>query len=84
MSTPASSLQRINPVITQLRGAALKELSASDASTQAKGKPTFDSTHKKTPTNDRSYEDFDSSNGVADYPGQNIEHIGNGPGGVRR
>jgi hypothetical protein len=79
-----SSLQRIDPIITQLRGAALRELDASGGNAQTKGKPAFDSDHKHTPPNDRTAEDFDSNNGVASYAGQNIEHVGNGSGGVRR
>ena len=67
----------------QLRGAALKEVRVIDDSVQLKGKPKFEVTHKQTPSNDVPAEDFDSNNGVANYAGPNIEHIGNGSGGVR-
>jgi hypothetical protein len=84
VNTRDSGFGKTNPVVTQLRGAALREVRVIDGSEKSKGKPIFDSDHKHTPPNNAPAEDFDSSNGVAQYPGQNVEHIGNGSGGVRR
>lgn len=44
-------------------------------------KPDFDHDHSKTPPPLDG--DFDNDNWVAQYPGLNSPHIGNGSGGVR-
>lgn len=66
--------------VKKLRGAAAYEL---DSTTSKKVEPKFDE-HRDTTVNETDAADeFDRENGVARYPGQNIEHIGNGSGGVR-
>lgn len=70
--------------VVKLREEAMRELAKPGPHEQTPGRPEFDVDHKRTPGNDRAAEDFDSSNWVAKYPGQNSPHIGNGSGGVRR
>lgn len=83
MNTTAPKFDRPNPLVPRLRAAALREAKV-DTATQAKASPKFDADHKATPPQNVSVKDFDRDNGVAKYPGQNVEHIGNGSGGVRR
>lgn len=59
--------------VSKLREAALKE---ADGRTNM---PSFDREHKQP----QPPEDFDRTNGVARYHGGQVEHIGNGSGGLR-
>ncbi len=68
----------------QLREAAKREVRVQGAKPQRSPKVEFDSDHDSTPTVRFSVDDFDSHNGVAQYPGPNVEHVGNGSGGPRR
>lgn len=61
-----------------LRDAAVKEVNH-----QTKGRPTFDAERGKLTFDTSAADEFDRTNGVASYPGPNVEHIGNGTGGVR-
>lgn len=66
--------------VRELREAAVAEINGTK---QVEVDLDFDTDHSKTEANDEPAETFDSNNGVANYPGQNIEHIGNGTGGIR-
>lgn len=79
---PSSALKR-DPLVTRLRGSAAKEIQVLNDTERSRGKPKFDETHDKTRVEDNAADDFDSTNWVASYPGANVEHIGNGSGGVR-
>ncbi len=70
--------------VRKLREAALKEMDGEGENDVKKAKPTFEVDHSQTPGNNETAEDFDNENWVAQYPGQNVEHIGNGSGGVRK
>ena len=70
---------KVSQAIADLRDKALAEMNAiPDGVTKSEGL-VFDSEHDSVnePSN------FDSTNWVARYPGQNSPHIGNGAGGVR-
>ena len=69
--------------VKRLRAEAKKELNAPWPNQEPAGKVNFDKDHDDSNYNDQAGSDFDSDNGVAQYPGQNSEHIGNGTGGVR-
>ena len=68
--------------VSKLREAIRKEMNGPGENEVKKVKPTFDEQHSKTRVKETV--DFDTENGVAQYPGQNCEHIGNGNGGVRK
>lgn len=70
---------KVSQAIADLRDAAIKEMDAIPAGVEKSEALTFDSAH----TPPAPVSDFDSSNWVARYPGQNSPHIGNGSGGVR-
>lgn len=70
---------KVSQAIADLRDAAIKEMDAIPAGVEKPEAPTFDSGHSAPPP----ASDFDSTNWVARYPGQNSPHIGNGSGGVR-
>jgi hypothetical protein len=70
---------KVSQAIADLRDAAIKEMDAIPAGVEKPEAITFDSGH----TAPAAVSDFDSSNWVARYPGQNSPHIGNGAGGVR-
>jgi hypothetical protein len=72
---------RNNFLVKQLRGAALQEVKIPSAQVISEPKLAFDVDHARTNIQTA---DFDRDSGVARYPGQNIEHIGNGSGGVRK
>jgi len=72
------------PYVVKLREEALRELDGKGANEQEVVRPEFEMSHEKTPDNDRDAEEFDRENWVAQYPGQNSAHIGNGSGGVRK
>ena len=84
MNNSPSSRNRFNPVVKQLRGAAVNELRVIDNSEKKAGKPVFEKDHRSTPANDTPADEFDSGNGVSQYAGQNVEHLNNGSGGLRR
>lgn len=65
-------------IVRSLKDAALQFVQSTQ---QSDGKPKFDRGHGKTKPIERT--DFDKDNGVAQYPGPNIPHIGNGRGGPR-
>lgn len=69
--------------VKKLREAAIKEMDKGDRNTTKRGDPKFDIDHETPPTMDITTEEFDRRNGVAQYPGQNCPHIGNGTGGAR-
>lgn len=71
------------PVVKTLRGEAIREAVVINDSQKSRVKPTFDATRLKAPIKERAADDFDTDNWVAKYPGSNVEHIGNGSGGVR-
>ena len=70
---------KISQAIADLRDAAIKEMDAIPPGVGKSDKLAFDHSHSSR-TSD---EDFDSTNWVARYPGQNSPHIGNGSGGIR-
>lgn len=68
--------------VIRLREEARREL-GKDENEVTRGKPTFDLVRKGAANDAEAYSEFDACNGVAQYPGQNSEHIGNGNGGAR-
>ena len=70
---------KVSQVIADLRDAAIKEMDSIEPGVEKVEGLRFDHAHKVN----HSVDDFDSSNWVARYPGQNSPHIGNGHGGVR-
>jgi len=69
--------------IRKLRDEALKELNSPGKGEKKAPSVGFDHKHKEAGKNTQSENDFDANNGVSQYPGQNVPHIGNGSGGVR-
>lgn len=84
MSKSTLNPGKVSPSVRRLREAALKEMNGPGENTQMKGKPTFDVERKGVNNERDAASEFDRSNGVAKYPGQNVEHIGNGSGGIRK
>ena len=66
--------------IKKLRNAAIKEMDAKPEGVGKPKTPKFDKDHEGTEPKESN---FDNDNGVANYPGQNSPHVGNGSGGAR-
>jgi hypothetical protein len=67
----------------KLREAAVQEVQTVKDKKLKEGALSFDVDHRATQCQQDAAEQFDRENWVAKYPGQNIPHIGNGPGGPR-
>lgn len=70
---------KVSQAIADLRDKAIAEMNAIPDGVVQSPSLEFDHTHDS----ENSVDNFDSTNWVARYPGQNSPHVGNGSGGVR-